>query len=144
MIIRSLEMNDFPRWLPLWNANNQGVVNEAVTTETWGRICDPAVEVYGLGAFEGEVLAGLVQYVVHPITGTIAPVCYMQDVFVDEGHRRKGIARQMVKEVEKIGKREKWARIYWLAERDNLAAVELYKNIGVQLDFALHILPLDN
>lgn len=142
MIIRSLEMSDFPQWLPLWNANNQGVVNEAVTTETWGRICDPDIQVFAMGAFEGEVLAGLVQYVVHPITGTIEPVCYMQDVFVDEEHRRKGIARRMVEELARIGKREKWARMYWLAERDNEAAAALYKNIGVTLDFALHILPL--
>ena len=141
--IRLLEMNDFPAWLPLWNANNLGVVNEAVTTATWGRIIDPAVDVYGLGAFEGDVLVGLVQYVVHPITGTVEPVCYMQDVFVDPNHRKKGIARKLVKELARIGERSSWARMYWLAERDNVAAQELYKNIGVTLDFALHILPLD-
>jgi RimJ/RimL family protein N-acetyltransferase len=37
---------------------------------------------------------------------------------------------------------ENWARIYWLADGSNDAAQRLYKNLGVKLDFSLHIMPL--
>ena len=143
MIIRPFEQNDFPQWLPLWNANNLGVINEPVTTETWTRICDPESQVYGLGAFNKDQLIGLVHYILHPTTGAIEPICYMQDVFVHPSHRKKGIARKMVEHLVKIGKREKWARMYWLAEANNTAAQNLYKTLGVRLDFTLHIMPLN-
>jgi GNAT superfamily N-acetyltransferase len=142
--IKPLTHTNFPDWLPLWNANNLGIVNETVTTETWARICDTDSPVHGLGAFDGDTLVGLVHYILHPTTGAIEPVCYMQDVFVTPEHRKLGIARKLIAHLANIGKREKWARMYWLAESKNTAAQNLYKSLGVKMDFTLHILPLSN
>lgn len=141
--IRALQPNDFPEWLPLWDANNLCHRNEAVTTETWSRLMDAEFPVHGICAIHKGELAGIIQYVLHPTTGAVEPVCYMQDVFVSAEHRGKGIARKMVQDLVKIGRREKWARMYWLADAKNEAAQALYKNIGVKLDFTLHIQPLD-
>ncbi len=142
MIVRSLEMKDFGAWLPLWNGNNQGVINEKVTTETWARICDDKSPVHGLGAFEGAEMKGLVHYVLHPTTGALEPVCYMQDLYVDPAHRKKGIGRTLVEELAKIGKKKNWTRLYWMAESKNEAAQRLYESMGIKLDFTLHIMPL--
>lgn len=140
--IRTLQQSDFPAWLPLWDGNNLGQRDQAVTTQTWGRLLDPASLVCGLGAVKGDQLVGLVHYVLHPTTGAVEPVCYMQDVYVDPAHRGQGIARQLVKAVAQQGKKDGWARMYWLAESSNIAAQGLYKDIGVTLDFTLHILPI--
>lgn len=139
--IRALQQNDFPNWLPLWDANNMGRKNENLTTETWSRLMSDDAPVYGLCAIKQGDLAGILHYILHPITGSIDPACYMQDLFVDENHRKKGLARKMVQELTKIGRTEKWARIYWLAEADNTAAQALYKNLGVKLNFTLHVFP---
>lgn len=138
--IRALEPQDFPAWLPLWDGNNEGKRNQEVTTETWARLIDPEIEVYGIVAEKDGVLVGLTHYVVHPITGSIAPVCYMQDVYVPENQRRQGIARKMVEHLAVLGKEHKWARLYWLASASNVAAQNLYKTLGVKLDFTLHVL----
>lgn len=140
--IRPLVPEDFPDWLPLWDGNNKGERNEAVTTETWARLTDPDFQIFGLCAELNGKMVGLVHYVLHPTTGSLANVCYMQDVYVDPEFRKKGIARLLVMEVSKIGFKEKWARVYWLAEEDNKAAQALYENIGVKLDFSLHVLPI--
>lgn len=142
LTIRTLQPEDFEFWLPLWNGNNQGVENEAVTKQTWARLISPDEPVCGLGAFDGETMLGLVHYILHPTTGHLNPVCYMQDVFVDPAHRRKGIAKALVHKVAETGQSEKWARIYWLAESDNIPAQNLYKNHGVKLNFTLHVLPI--
>lgn len=142
LTIRPLQADDFPQWLPLWDGNNMGQRNEAVTTETWARLTDTGSAVHGLCATEKGKLVGLVHYILHPTTGSIAPVCYMQDVYVMPEHRLKGIARALVEKVAETGRREKWARMYWLAEAENKAAQALYKELGVKLDFTLHILPL--
>ncbi len=140
--IRPLEPNDFPDWLPLWDGNNMGDRNEEVTTETWARLIDPDSQVNGLGAFKGSAMVGLVHYILHPSTGYIEPVCYMQDVYTDPAQRGKGVASALVEELAKIARREKWGRMQWVAEDNNEAAQALYKNIGVKLDFSLHVLPL--
>lgn len=141
--IRPFNLQDFPAWLSLWNGNNDGVRNEVVTTETWARLIDPAFPVYGLGAEVNGALVGLVHYVLHPTTGSIAMAAYMQDLYVDPAHRRTGIARALVEELAKIAGREKWSRLYWLAEGKNEAAQNLYKTLhktlGVKLDFTLHV-----
>lgn len=140
--IECFKQQDYGTWLALWDANNQGQSHPATTAETWKRILDPAIPVYGLGAYIDDNMAGLLHYILHPVTGHINPVCYMQDVFVDPAQRRKGVAKALIAELARTGKTNDWARIYWLAENDNIAAQNLYRTIGVKLNFSLHVLPL--
>lgn len=140
--IRALQRDDYDGWLNLWDQNNMGQSNPAVTLETWRRLLDRDSPVKGFCAVASDKIIGLVHYVLHPTTGNIEPVCYMQDVFVDPEHRRKGIGRMLVQEVADAGRRQKWARLYWLAEGKNEAAQEFYKDFGVKLNFTLHVMPL--
>ena len=141
--IRPLEQNDFPNWLPLWDGNNLGQRDEAVTSSTWARLMDDGYPVGGLCALLRGEMAGLVHYVLHPTTGAIAEACYMQDVFVAPEYRRRGVARTLVRELEALGRKAGWSRLYWLADADNHAAQALYKSIGVKMNFNLFIQPLN-
>ncbi|MGH1375203.1 MAG: GNAT family N-acetyltransferase [Alphaproteobacteria bacterium] len=143
VVIRPLQFNDFAHWLPLWDGNNLGQRDEAVTAETWARLCDPKnTLVNGLCAEMNGEMMGIVHYILHPTTGHINPVCYMQDVFVSPDHRRKGIGKRLVNEVTKIGKKEKWARMYWLTQVGNAEAKAMYENFGIKLDFTFYVLPI--
>ena len=139
--VRTLKAEDYDQWLVLWNANNQGHINHDVTAATWQRLMENQ-DVRGLVAEDNGVMAGLVHFILHPVTGHLKPVCYMQDVFVSPTHRRKGIGRQLVTALAAVGAQEGWARMYWLAEAQNKEAQALYKNLGLKLDFTLHVLPL--
>lgn len=138
--IRPIEQNDFTDWLPLWDGNNDGVRNEEVTTECWSRLTDPEFPIHGFVVQKDGKLAGLVHYVIHNTTGNIQPVCYMQDLYVDPAFRKQGLARKLVERVVREAKKENWARMYWLAEANNEAAQNLYKTIGVKIDFTIHVL----
>ena len=141
--IRTIENRDFPDWLPLWDGNNLGTRDEAVTSETWSRLTDPEFPVHGLVAESNGKLVGLLHYIEHPTTGSLKDVCYMQDVYVEPAQRQKGIARALLNELAIIGqKNKKWTRIYWLAEEDNEAAQKLYETIGTKLNFTLHMMAL--
>lgn len=140
--IRAIGPDDYDGWLALWNANNQGQTNRAVTAETWRRLNDPTSPVNGLIAEKNGHMAGLVHYILHPVTGHIEPACYMQDVYVDLSSRRMGIGRALVTHLAHLGKNEGWARLYWLAEADNDAAQTLYRTLGLRLNFTFHVLPL--
>lgn len=143
MIIKPLEKSDYKNWLPLWNANCHHKVTQDVTNQTWQRICDPQSDIGGLAAHVDDKLAGIVHYVLHPVTGHLKPAAYMQDVFVAEDMRRQGIARALIEHLALEGKQEGWARLYWLAEGSNVAAQNLYKTLGIKVDFTLHILPTE-
>ena len=139
--VRAIKAEDYDQWLALWNANNQGHINHEITAATWQRLMSND-QVRGLIAEHDGQIAGLVHFILHPVTGHLKPVCYMQDVFVDPAHRRKGIARKLVTALAAVGAHEGWARLYWLAEARNAEAQALYKNLGLKLDFTLHVLPL--
>jgi len=141
MMIRSLERKDYEQWLLLWQENCLGKISDEVTTETWRRLNHPKEHVHGLGIFdEAEALQGFLHYILHPTTGFKEPACYMQDLFVTTDNRRKGLAKRLIWELQDLGKTQKWARIYWFAENNNMAAQNLYKTLGIPMDFSLHML----
>lgn len=144
MIITALTQPDYDQWLPLWLANMENSVADDVTAETWRRICDPGSVIGGIGVRPSaqSPLCGICHFILHPTTGNLRQVCYMQDLYIDPDHRRKGMARALVNRLASMGKSEDWARIYWLAEADNEAAQALYRGLGLKLNFTLHVLPL--
>src|SRR5690606_34914997 len=97
-VIRPLQDEDFAQWLPLWDGNNQNTRDDAVTKETWSRMQNSGYPVFGIGAFFDDRLVGILHYVLHPTTGSVKLVGYMQDVYVDPDFRNRGIARALVTE----------------------------------------------
>ncbi|HRQ61845.1 MAG TPA: GNAT family N-acetyltransferase [Alphaproteobacteria bacterium] len=141
-MIRPLQESDYNDWLPLWNANNLGQINDALTKRTWARLSNPSdAAMQGLAFIEAGHVIGMLHFILHPTTGNLKDVCYMQDLFVMPAHRGKGIAKALLRELEKMGIAQGWARIYWLADNTNAEAQALYRNLGVRLNFSLHVLP---
>lgn len=141
MTIRQLNRKDYDQWLPLWQENCLHQISDDITTETWRRLCHPKENVYGLGVFDdNHTLQGFLHYILHPTTGFINYACYMQDVFIASDYRRQGLAKRLIWQLHDLGKAEKWARIYWFAENSNIATQNLYKTLGISMDFSLHML----
>lgn len=140
--IRPLMPGDHAGWLPLWDANNHGQGSPAVTEATWARLMDTAVPVNGLVALQDGAIAGLVHYILHPVTGHLNPACYMQDLYVAPPFRQRGLGRALVETLAAQARRENWARLYWLAEENNAQAQALYRNLGLRLAFSFHVMPL--
>ncbi len=138
--LRPLTRADYDQWLPLWQANCEHRIADDVTAETWRRLMHVREPVFGLCAETDGRIVGILHYILHPTTGQIAPVCYMQDLFVDPACRRQGVARRLVWELRDIGQSARWGRIYWLAKNDNAAAQALYRDIAPRMPFDLHVL----
>lgn len=140
--IRPLRFSDFEAWHPLWVENNHGEDDEKITRHTWRMISNKNHDVHGLCALKNGEMVGILHYILHPVAGSIAPVCYMQDLFVNPEYRRQGIAKALLNMLAKIGEEERWNRIYWLTEGSNESAQNLYKKMGVKLNFSFHVWPL--
>jgi len=141
MQIAPLKPADYDEWLVLWSGNNQGEIASAITAQTWSRIADPQSSVKGFAARIDGKMAGLVHYILHPVTGALTPACYMQDVYTMPEFRKRGVAKALVKHLAAEGKKSGWSRLYWLVESKNEAAQALYKTLGFKLNFDLFVLP---
>lgn len=142
LTIAPFNADDYKEWLPLWIDNNMGHNDEEVTAETWKRLLEQDTPVYGMTAKIDNKVVGFLHFILHPVTGHLQPVCYMQDVYVAPDFRKQGIARALIGELARFGMEAKWARIYWLTEASNEAAQALYKDLGMKLDFTFHVLPV--
>jgi ribosomal protein S18 acetylase RimI-like enzyme len=141
LTILPIAASDYQDWLTLWNANNGLILPENVTEDTWQKLLAAHSGVNGFMARVDGVAAGLVHFVLHPVTGSIEPAAYMQDLYVSDDFRRQGIGNALVVTLALYGREQQWVRIYWLAEGKNESAQALYKKIGIKLDFTFHVLP---
>lgn len=121
--------SDRPRWDPLWVgylAHYGQVLAPEMTDLTWARAIDPAWPIHLRVAEQAGRLLGFATHVLHPSTWAAGPSCYLEDLFVAEDARGKGVARMLIDDLIAQGRAKGWAHVYWVTEADNTRARRLY------------------
>ena len=98
-MIRDPTAADEYAWRQLWSDYNvfyETNLPEAVTARTWQRMLDPASTIFGRLAVVNGVIMGFSISVLHEGTWTIAPICYLEDLFVDPKSRGCGFGRLLI------------------------------------------------
>jgi len=80
-------------------------------------------------------LVGLVHFIFHRTTISIAPTCYLQDLFILESERGKGVGRMLIEAVYEQARLAGSARVYWLTHETNSAAMQLYDKVADRSGF---------
>jgi len=144
-IIRFATQTDFPQWLPLWQGYNtfygrSGVtaLPDDITQTTWARFFDAYDPVHAMVAEHDGRLVGLVHYLFHRSTISIAPTCYLQDLFTDQTTRGKGIGRALISAVYEQAKLAGVARVYWQTHETNSTAMKLYDQVAERSGFLVY------
>ena len=139
VILRGLNEHDFDMWKALWNEYlvfYNSSVNELVYTKTFERIVSSNNTAQNaVVACEGEVLIGLVHFIFHPDNWTIEYSCYLQDLFVVEIARRRGIARSLIESVYAAADKRGCTNVYWLTQETNKPARALYDKLANATSF---------
>ncbi|MGQ3672413.1 GNAT family N-acetyltransferase [Xanthobacter sp. TB0136] len=142
--IRDIEERDEARWRALWAGYNRfygAQVPDEVTSHTWQRLLDPAVPMRGRVAQEDGVLSGFSLCVLHEGSWVRGPVCYLEDLFVDQNCRGRGIGRALIQDLTDLGRVEGWSRLYWHTQAGNPAR-KLYDSFIPADDFVRYRLTL--
>jgi GNAT superfamily N-acetyltransferase len=135
--IRDPAATDEKAWRELWsqyNAFYEISIPDAVTTRTWVRILDPASAMFGRLAISDNEVVGFSVGVLHDSTWTIAPVCYLEDLFVAPKFRGHGFGRLLIQDLVDRARSNGWSRLYWHTRANNPAR-RLYDEFAEADDF---------
>lgn len=144
-IIRPVTRADFPQWLPLWEGYNRfygrfdaTALPDEITRMTWARFFDAYEPVHAMVAEQDGELIGLVHYIFHRTTISIAPTCYLQDLFTRESTRGKGVGRKLIEAVYEQARIAGSSRVYWLTHETNSTAMQLYDKVAERSGFVVY------
>lgn len=137
--VRPLQPEDRADWQRLWRGylSFYGTSRpDAVFDTTFERLCHPDnAEFRCLLAVEGEAIVGLAHFLSHRHCWHVDNVIYLQDLFVDETVRGKGVGRALIQAVAEIAEREHAPAVYWITHEDNHAARALYDRMADNTGF---------
>ncbi|MFC7613824.1 GNAT family N-acetyltransferase [Actinokineospora soli] len=114
MEIKPLAEPDRAEWEPLARAFHHHFdteVDEGAYERTWRRLVE-AEQLRGIAARVDGRVVGIAHYLFHP--GTWKPGrCYLADLYVDPGVRRRGVATAMIEWVARDAEENGAPRLYW-------------------------------
>ena len=137
---------DEAAWRVLWSGYNafyESSVPEAVTARTWQRMLDTAAPVFGRLAIVNDCVAGFSICVLHEGTWVIAPICYLEDLFVAPQFRGHGVGRMLIADLVDRAKVKGWSRLYWHTRETNPAR-RLYDEFAKADEFVRYRLTFEN
>jgi GNAT superfamily N-acetyltransferase len=138
LTIQALQADDFDAWLDLWKdyqAFYHTDVPDAATEAAFARMIDPQDPCWGaLGRVGGRPL-GLVHVIRHKSNWTVGDYAYLQDLFVSEAARGKGLGRALIEHVYARATSEACANVYWLTAETNWQARQLYDRVARRTGF---------
>ena len=138
MLIRDPRPEDEAAWRRLWAgyvAFYEAEVSEDVTAATWRRLFTPDSNMLGRIAEWRSDVAGFTVSIIHPGSWTLAPLCYLEDLFVDPDARGHGIGQALIQDLIDIGRKRGWSRLYWHTRTSNETARRLYDKFVTADDF---------
>ena len=145
VIVRSVAPADFAQWKPLWDGYNSfygrmgaTALPDEITQATWSRFFDAGEPVHALVAEKDGQLIGLVHYILHRSTISIAPTCYLQDLFTVESARRQGVGRSLIEAVYERARAAGSSRVYWQTHETNLVGMRLYDQVAERSGFIVY------
>ena len=143
--IREPEPADREEWEVLWNAYlvfYESIIPQKHTDVLWERILDDdhPIRAYFAVREEDSKMIGIVQFFPQLDTWEIEPICYLQDLYVAEDARLKGVGAELIRKVKDHSDKEGWVFVYWRTAEDNKTARHLYDKLaGEPIDIAYQL-----
>jgi ribosomal protein S18 acetylase RimI-like enzyme len=138
IVIRDVGEDEREAWNPLWAgylAFYKSNLTQEVSDLTWTRLHDPEEQIYALGGFVDNRLMGIAHYLFHRSTWALHRYCYLEDLFVAETARGRGLGRALIEAVYARAQAANASRVYWLTQSNNTQARILYDKVADNLGF---------
>jgi GNAT superfamily N-acetyltransferase len=138
VLIRPIGEHEREAWNPLWAgylAFYNTVLPQDISDLTWTRFHDIDEQIFALGGYIDGKLAGFAHYLFHRSTWAPHRYCYLEDLFVADAARGKGLGRALIEAVYEKAGAASASRVYWLTQSGNAQARALYDKMADNLGF---------
>jgi GNAT superfamily N-acetyltransferase len=138
VVIRPVGEDEREAWTPLWNGYltfYRSALAREVSDLAWSRFHDPDEPLFALGGYIDGRLSGIAHYLFHRSTWAHNRYCYLEDLFVAEAARGRGVGRALIEEVYRKAEAAGASRVYWLTQSGNTQARALYDKVADNLGF---------
>lgn len=136
--IRALQPTDHDEWYRLWRGYQQFYkvdISSETSAVTWQRLLDDNEPMHCALAIVGDQTLGLVHFIEHRSCWTVGNYLYLQDLFVAEAARGKGVGRALIEHVYAQATKRGISRVHWLTHETNREAMYLYDRIADRSGF---------
>jgi GNAT superfamily N-acetyltransferase len=96
---------------------------------------DPSSGMFCRVAESQDRLAGFTILLLHETSWSVAPICYLEDLFIASDSRRRGIGTALVNDAINEASLAGCLGIYWHTRAQNLEARQLYDRFASADDF---------
>lgn len=139
---KTLKIDDFEQWLPLWAGYLQFYetdLSTEITELVFERLCDEnEKQMGGFLAIDGENAIGLVHFIIHRNTWSDKDVCYLEDLFVSPENRGGGVGRALINSVGEFARENNLRHVYWQTNKLNDRAQILYEKMAGPSEFIVY------
>lgn len=137
VVIRPVEESDHDEWFRLWKLYlifYKATLSDEIGEATFKRILDPNVKMWAALVINTETNKpiGLVNYFSHIQTWNTKDKILLNDLYVDENARIKGVGRKLIEYVYERADELGTPEVYWNTDFDNHRAQLLYTKVGVK------------
>ena len=140
--ISFIKQNEFELWNELWQKYlkfYETSLPDSVTKVTWERIMDPEQNIFTFGGYwtvDGtKELIGFTNFLYHSSTWSEQGYCYLEDLYVEEKFRGKGVGKILIEAVWDDCLRKGVKRLYWKTQDKNKIARIMYDKVAKQSGF---------
>ena len=141
VLIRKIKLYDKEQWQNLYKAyaNFYKVdMSDKILETVWRWLHDKNHEVEGLVyEIDGNIVC-LAHYRRMPSPLRGQDIGFLDDLFVNPGHRGQKIGEKILNELNKISKSKKWNLIRWITHGDNVRAKSLYDRVAKKTTWDLY------
>ena len=136
--VRQIDIQDKASWKELYVAYLKFYESEPVESSTellWNRLTKGERAVQGLVAFSNGEVVGIAHFHYQLSTWSDTSHCYLEDLYVAEDARGKGVASALIAAVEDLAIQNKCSELFWITKENNTVARKLYEQVATLSDF---------
>jgi GNAT superfamily N-acetyltransferase len=137
-LIRAIREDEREAWDPLWAGYltfYKTTLAQEISDAAWDRFHDLDEPLFALGGYLDGQLMGFAHYLFHRSTWARNRYCYLEDLYVSEDMRGRGLGRALIEEVYRKAEAAGASRVYWLTQSNNAQARALYDKVADNLGF---------
>ena len=139
--VRAIEQTDFSGWKALYKkylAHYKTELTELQLATLWSWFFDNEKQMHGNVAIHEREIIGLVHFreFLRPIKAAAA--IFMDDLYVENNYRGKGVARSLIKSVNDYALTTHMPLVRWVTAHDNHDAMRLYDKVATQTQWRIY------